>query len=148
MSVIKVVCHTLSRYAQIHKQESSDWHWQALRWFSGLLWSRVYPFWQYWQWRPAVWWRHFWHTPPLRRPDCWNTSMLKRHLFEWPLHSQAGQGRETINTTEENEHIITKWSHYTRSHYNETSHLMFWFLFNFLFNFQVQGLENTGGMFM
>lgn len=84
----------------LNTHTSSHWRWQALRWLSGFLWLRVYPFWQYWQWRPAVWWRHFWHTPPLRRPDCWNTSMLKRHLLEWPLHSQAGHRQSKINTDE------------------------------------------------
>lgn len=77
-----------------YKEINCYWRWQALRWLSGLLWSRVYPFWQNWQWRPVVWCRHFKQMPPLTRPDCWYTAILNLHLVEWPLHSHAGRERK------------------------------------------------------
>lgn len=76
-----------------YREINCYWRWQALRWLSGLLWSRVYPFWQNWQWRPVVWCRHFKQMPPLTRPDCWYTAILNLHLVEWPLHSHAGRER-------------------------------------------------------
>lgn len=62
---------------------------QALWLVMGWLKSRLKPGEQYWQWRPAVWWRQFKQIPPLRRPESSKSSMLKRQRWEWRWQLQA-----------------------------------------------------------